>query len=131
LPSRLDLRKGSFRQAWDECIPSLGDVVRGGQEYKENCGKCGLWSDCRWCDVYGYLEHGRHGARVDYLQGFWAHAAGFVMDSKGLLFVGHSDAGKSTMMKMLRSQGEMLCDDRIIVRRWQDGFRIHGTWSHG
>ena len=27
--------------------------------------------------------------------------------------------------------GEPLCDDRNIVRRWPDGFRVHGTWSHG
>jgi hypothetical protein len=47
------------------------------------------------------------------------------------LFVGHSEAGKSTTVTMLRDQGEILCDDRIIVRRWQDGFKIHGTWSHG
>ena len=35
------------------------------------------------------------------------------------------------MLKMLREHGEILCDDRIIVRRWPEGFRIHGTWSHG
>jgi hypothetical protein len=35
------------------------------------------------------------------------------------------------MLKMLRGHGEILCDDRIIVRRWPEGFRIHGTWSHG
>ncbi len=34
-------------------------------------------------------------------------------------------------MKILRNKGEILCDDRIIVRRWPGGFRIHGTWSHG
>jgi hypothetical protein len=49
----------------------------------------------------------------------------------GLLFVGHSDAGKSTMVTMLKDKSEILCDDRMIVRRWGDGFRIHGTWSHG
>jgi MoaA/NifB/PqqE/SkfB family radical SAM enzyme len=59
------------------------------------------------------------------------HASGIIIDGKGLLFVGHSDAGKSTMLKMLRGHGEILCDDRIIVRRWPEGFRIHGTWSHG
>ena len=32
---------------------------------------------------------------------------------------------------MLKGQAEILCDDRIIVRRWEDGFRIHGTCSHG
>jgi hypothetical protein len=64
-------------------------------------------------------------------QSCYLHASGILMDGNGLLFVGHSEAGKSTMLKMLRGQGEILCDDRIIVRRWPDGFRIHGTWSHG
>jgi hypothetical protein len=64
-------------------------------------------------------------------QGCYLHASGIVVDGKGLLFVGHSEAGKSTMLKMLRGHGEILCDDRIIVRRWPDGFRVHGTWSHG
>jgi hypothetical protein len=35
------------------------------------------------------------------------------------------------MLKILRGKGEILCDDRIIVRRWTDGFRAHGSWSHG
>jgi len=25
----------------------------------------------------------------------------------------------------------VLCDDRMIVRRWPEGFRAHGNWSHG
>ncbi len=64
-------------------------------------------------------------------EGCYLHASGIILDGKGLLFVGHSEAGKSTMLKMLRGHGEILCDDRIIVRRWPEGFRIHGTWSHG
>ena len=35
------------------------------------------------------------------------------------------------MAKMLKGKAELLCDDRVIVRRWPDGFRVHGTWSHG
>jgi len=283
---RFDLRRGTFQQAWDEFIPALAETVRGGQEYRENCGLCELRRDCRWCAVYGWLEHGRFSAKVDYLcqvaeetrrfkeewrrthlryyqiagitiqvaadfpitddtfapkfdkfrvdgpgadtisirlassvpalsdlrlgkevyrrppwamyrqrdawvylgispdedgrdpyciaifnedhsraticqrasvfhngglpslttftsdqillarvlaerQGCYLHASGIIVDGKGLLFVGHSEAGKSTMLKMLRGQGEILCDDRIIVRRWPEGFRIHGTWSHG
>ena len=283
---RYDLRRGSFREAWDEFIPSLAETVRGGQEYAENCGQCDLRHDCRWCAVYGYLEHGRHAAKVDYLcqvaaatrrfkedwklehvryyqiagvtiqlaasfplaedtfaakfakfrvdgpgadtvsvqlissmpsmsdlrlgqevyrrppwaiyrqhdswayvgispdddgsdprmvaifeadhgrgsiycgpdfyngrglpsltmfpsdqvllarlladrQACYMHSSGITVDGKGLLFVGHSEAGKSTMMKLLRGHGEILCDDRVIVRRWPEGFRIHGTWSHG
>jgi len=283
---RYDLRQGNVREAWEEFIPSLADAVHGGQEYLDNCGSCDLRQDCRWCAVYGYLEHGRYAAKVDYLcqvaaearrykedwlrshlryyqiagitiqvaadfpltdetfapkfeafrvdgpgddtvsvrllsavpapselrlgqevyrrppwavyrqrdawvylgispdgeardphsvsifdldhsrgticrredifrrpglhslttfpsdqillarlladrQGCILHASGILVDGKGLLFVGHSEAGKSTMIKMFRGHGEILCDDRIIVRRWPEGFRIHGTWSHG
>ena len=63
--------------------------------------------------------------------GCYLHAAGAILDGRGLLFVGHSEAGKSTTVKMLKGHAEILCDDRIIVRRWPDGFRIHGSWSHG
>jgi MoaA/NifB/PqqE/SkfB family radical SAM enzyme len=283
---RFDLRKGSFQEAWDEFIPSLADAVRGGQEYRENCGSCDLRQECRWCAAYGWLEEGRFSAKVDYLcqaaavarrfkdewrqthlryyqiagitiqvtadfpltdetfvpkfekfrvdgpgednisinlvsglpalselrlgeevywrppwavyrqrdswvyvgivsydrdhpphmvaimsadhgraticrrsevyqrgglhslttftsdqvllapvlaerQGCYMHSSGIILDGKGVLFVGHSDAGKSTMLKLLRGHGEILCDDRNIVRRWPDGFWVHGTWSHG
>ncbi len=64
-------------------------------------------------------------------EGCYMHSSGIIMDGKGLLFVGHSEAGKSTMLKILGGQGELLCDDRVIVRRGPDGFRIHGSWSHG
>lgn len=63
--------------------------------------------------------------------GCYLHAAGAILDGRGLLFVGHSEAGKSTTVKMLKGRAEILCDDRIIVRRWPEGFRIHGSWSHG
>lgn len=59
------------------------------------------------------------------------HSAGVEMDGKGLLFVGHSDAGKSTIVSLLKNISRILCDDRIIIRKWGDIFKIHGTWSHG
>lgn len=64
-------------------------------------------------------------------QGCYIHASGAILDGQGLLFVGHSEAGKSTVSRMLKGQAEILCDDRIIVRGWPEGLRIHGTWSHG
>jgi hypothetical protein len=64
-------------------------------------------------------------------EGCYIHASGVVLDGKGILFVGHSDAGKSTMVMMLKDRAKVLCDDRIIARRWPKGFKIHGTWSHG
>jgi len=30
-----------------------------------------------------------------------------------------------------KMQVEILCDDRNIVRRGDDGWRVFGTWSHG
>ncbi len=283
---RYNLRQGSFSQAWDKFIPSIAGLVRGGSEYLENCGTCELRRDCYWCGVYGYLEHGRYSAKIDYLcevaartrqvkdewkknnlqyykiagitiqvaagfpikedtfspkfsafrmdnpgddtisirlespipskddlrlgkeiyhkvpwvifkqrhswvyvgispnehntdpfcvaifnedhsqgrifrqkdiyenghldslttfpsdqiligrilanrKGCYIHAAGISIDGKGLMFVGHSEAGKSTILKLIQVNGEILCDDRIIVRRWPQGFKIHGTWSHG
>jgi hypothetical protein len=59
------------------------------------------------------------------------HAAGVILGGKGLLFVGHSEAGKSTTVNLFRNRAEILCDDRIIVRPSQGRFRIHGTWCHG
>jgi hypothetical protein len=67
------------------------------------------------------------------------HSAAVILVGNGYLFVGHSDAGKSTTVTMLKNSGlpvEILCDDRNIVRKWShpDGkkeWRVHGTWSHG
>lgn len=64
-------------------------------------------------------------------RGCMFHSSGVILDGKGYLFVGHSGAGKSTMVKMLKGSAEILCDDRNIVREGEDGFRIHGTWNHG
>jgi MoaA/NifB/PqqE/SkfB family radical SAM enzyme len=284
---RYDLSNGSFREAWDEFIPSLAERVQGNSEYEENCSRCDRREDCRWCPAYGYLEHGRYSAKVAYLcdlahearsyrenwrqhhrryfriadvtirvdsdvpfsektfgskfkkfeaagpseemislrhhfsltdlniddpgeeiyrrapwaiyrkdrswiylgigpgrrdkdfhcaavfneghtrgriynysealfrqgnlhaltlfpsdqillaraladrQACFFHAAGMVIGGKGILLVGHSGAGKTTAARMLRNHGDVLCDDRIIVRRGPTGLRIHGTWSHG
>jgi MoaA/NifB/PqqE/SkfB family radical SAM enzyme len=64
-------------------------------------------------------------------QACYLHSSAVVVDGAGLLFVGHSEAGKSTTIKLLKGQAQILCDDRNIVRRWPEGFRVHGTWSHG
>jgi hypothetical protein len=64
-------------------------------------------------------------------QGCYLHAAGLIIDGKGLAFVGHSEAGKTTITRLLMPPGEILCDDRVILRRWPNGIKIYGTWSHG
>lgn len=64
-------------------------------------------------------------------QGFYLHSCGVNFAGKGLLFAGHSEAGKSTMATMLKGKAKILCDDRMIIRRKEEGFKIYGTWSHG
>lgn len=64
-------------------------------------------------------------------QACFFHSSGVALDGKGLIFIGHADVGKSTMVKLLKGRAEILCDERIIVRRWPDGFKIHGNWAHG
>jgi len=59
------------------------------------------------------------------------HSSGLVLHGQGYLFAGQSGAGKSTVIKLLRDYGYVLCDDRVVVRKWPEGFRLHGTWSHG
>jgi MoaA/NifB/PqqE/SkfB family radical SAM enzyme len=66
---RCDLRKGTVREAWETFIPSLADKVHGGAEYARHCASCDRRKDCRWCPVYGWLEHGRFSAPVEYLCG--------------------------------------------------------------
>ncbi|TFG75058.1 MAG: radical SAM protein, partial [Chrysiogenales bacterium] len=61
-------------------------------------------------------------------QAFFVHSSGLVVDGNGLLFVGHSRAGKSTIAKLFADKAELLCDDRNILRHWPgQGWRVHGT----
>ncbi len=71
-------------------------------------------------------------------QGLYMHSAGAILNGAGMLFVGHSEAGKSTITNILLAAAaggavkvEILCDDRNIVRLLDDGWRVYGTWSHG
>jgi hypothetical protein len=62
------------------------------------------------------------------------HACGVIdEDGLGLLFAGQSGAGKTTTARLYQrySHAQILSDDRVIVRRENDRFFIHGTPWHG
>ncbi len=63
--------------------------------------------------------------------GCYYHSDGMIINGNGYLFMGHSGAGKSTIATMLQDKGEILCDDRMIVRKLDEGYKIYGNWSHG
>jgi hypothetical protein len=57
------------------------------------------------------------------------HAAGINLNGKGYIFPGRSGAGKSTLSRQFAStkNAELLSDDRVIVRKTGDLFKIFGT----
>jgi len=63
--------------------------------------------------------------------GIILHGSGLIFKEKGYLFVGHSDAGKTTLVKIFRQHARILNDDRIIVRKEGSRFYLYGTPWHG
>jgi len=67
-------------------------------------------------------------------RGIEIHACGIRTSSgRGLVFVGHSGAGKTTIARLLLSLDgvEVLSDDRIVIRNVDDTLMIFGTPWHG
>ena len=61
--------------------------------------------------------------------GFIVHSCGWACNGKSILFPGVSGAGKTTLCRQLMAagQGNVLSDDRVILREGLDGFRACGT----
>lgn len=66
-------------------------------------------------------------------KGIIMHACGIERNGGGILFVGDSGAGKSTLARLWdqRNGGHILSDDRIVLRKSEEGFWIYGTPWHG
>jgi hypothetical protein len=74
--------------------------------------------------MVNYLAQGR---------GVIIHGCGIKQDDRGLLFVGESGAGKTTMARIWsrESDVEVLSDDRTLIRKKDDHFVMYGTPWHG
>jgi len=66
-------------------------------------------------------------------RGVILHACGIVIDDRGILFLGESGTGKSTLARMWNQENgvDILSDDRVIVRKQGGDFRVYGTPWHG
>lgn len=71
------------------------------------------------------------GRLLAYRKGCIMHSLGISLNNSGYLFVGHSGAGKSTMAGLIKEHAVILCDDRNIIREYNGGYILSGTWSHG
>lgn len=62
-------------------------------------------------------------------KGMLVHAMGLEKDGSGYIFPGKSGAGKSTLAKCFADSGkiELLSDDRVVLRRFDDDFKAFGT----
>jgi hypothetical protein len=62
-------------------------------------------------------------------EGFTTHAAGALVEGRGLIFPGVSGAGKSTVTRLLAGDDRflLLSDDRVVLRRKNDNVRVFGT----
>lgn len=63
--------------------------------------------------------------------GIILHGSGLIFRGKGYLFAGHSDAGKTTLVKLFHQHAKILNDDRMIVRKEEGRFYLYGTPWHG
>lgn len=66
-------------------------------------------------------------------RGIIVHASGMEINGEGVLFMGKSGAGKSTITNIFLTDGnnKVLNDDRIIIRNINNQFLIYGTPWHG
>ncbi len=63
--------------------------------------------------------------------GMILHGSGIILKEKGCLFVGHSDAGKTTLVKLFHHHAKILNDDRMIAKKEDGRFYLYGTPWHG
>lgn len=58
------------------------------------------------------------------------HSSGIVYENNGLIFIGNSGAGKSSIIQQFKKETPLLSEDRIIVRKIGNKFMLYGTWFH-
>ena len=71
-------------------------------------------------------------ARLARRRGVLVHACGLSYHGRGILFLGTSASGKSTMAQLWQGREgvTILSDDRVVIRAEDDGYRIFGTPWH-
>jgi len=69
---------------------------------------------------------------LGYRDGLLVHAAGIDLDGRGFIFPGCSGAGKSTLTRLfaMEGRGNLLSDERVVLRLAGAGWQVYGTpWA--
>ena len=61
------------------------------------------------------------------LDGMLIHSCGLRHAQIGVVFPGQSSAGKTTLARKAPDADDVLSDELVVVRRAEDGWRVHGT----
>jgi hypothetical protein len=90
-----------------------------------------VWTDGTTGPLWAAMELALHAA-LDRLGGFVVHGSAGLVDGGAWLVPGRSGAGKSTIAREA-GYARVLADEMVVVRRYADGWRAHGTpfWSQG
>lgn len=131
-----------YRHNGDYCFK-----ITSSEKNKEFISRLAVFpSDFSSAKIYTYSPVGDKGFPLEYPldqillihlsalnKGVLFHACGVVLEEKGLIFVGHSGAGKSTIGKLFLKykQALILSDDRIVAKKEGSDFMIHGTPWYG
>ena len=121
--------KGTSALRIYEHIPGYGRTLVLPQDIK--------YTDLYFDDPTGNYNHPFYGPTIELLmvnylaqgKGVIIHGCGVKQDDHGIIFVGESGAGKTTMANIWNqdSDAEILSDDRTIVRKQGDHFMMYGT----
>jgi hypothetical protein len=108
---------------WDIDVKlTAGRAQRGGQICYRGSGRCEMNPfsvDCILRVLYATI--------LPRLGGMLIHSCGLRHAEIGVVFPGQSGAGKTTLARKAPEADDVLSDELVVVRRAEDGWRVHGT----
>ena len=118
--------------------PEAGEAIQRIATCNDDHSLCRIYHENDAAFRFGHMQSLTHLASDQLIltrvltqrQGCYIHAAGLVFHEHGLLFAGHSEAGKTTTVRLFKNRATVLSDDRIIIRQHNSDFHIYGTWNH-